>query len=145
MAISYRVVPRKVMAGEDKGMTKYYGVPIRSKFITYKMLCRRIMIQSSATRGDVSLILQNFMDAIMEYLETGHSVQFGEAGIFRIRAGSEGVLHEDEFKASHMKAPRVNFVPSPEMRRQIATAGYERDYPKIQMVLVQPGPEEDDE
>ncbi|MCC8152880.1 MAG: HU family DNA-binding protein [Tannerellaceae bacterium] len=88
MAISYRTVTRKVMAGEEKGMTKVYGVPVRSKFITFRMLCKRIMIQSSATRGDVSLILQNFMDSVIEYLETGHSVQMDGMGTFHICAGS---------------------------------------------------------
>ncbi|MCD8178771.1 MAG: HU family DNA-binding protein [Tannerellaceae bacterium] len=127
MALNYRIIPRKIMAGEDAGKTKYYGQVVRSKLVPYKQLCQQLMVQSSATRGDVSLILDNLVDTILVHLENGHSVQLGDLGTFRMSAGSYGVESEDEFKASLMKRPRVIFSPGAELRARAAQAKFEKD------------------
>ncbi|MCD7937813.1 MAG: HU family DNA-binding protein [Tannerellaceae bacterium] len=145
MSLNYRVVARKIPLGEEQGETKYFGVLKRTKLITYKQLRKQIMYQSSATPGDVSLILDNFLESMIAYLEMGNSVQAGDLGTFCMTAGSRGANTEESFNATYMKTPRVLFRPSPELRARAAQAKFEKVTPEVRIVIGQPGPEEDED
>ncbi|MCC8154391.1 MAG: HU family DNA-binding protein [Tannerellaceae bacterium] len=136
MSVTYRVVGQRMMAGPDSGQKKYFGRVVRNKMITHKQLCKRIALQSSATRGDVSLILDNLVDALLEYMQSGHSVNVPNLGIFRVTAGSEGVESEEDFKAHHMKKARINFLPCADVKAEMERIGFERDIPFIKTVVL---------
>ena len=66
---------------------------------------------SSASRGDISLILDSLLIVMQQRLKEGHAVRLRGVGLFRIFLGSTGAETEKEFTVANMKRPRIMFRP----------------------------------
>jgi len=133
MSLNYHVVKRRIMQGPLKDEFRYYGQVRKSKKIPFKKLCQKIALQSSATKGDVELILNGLVTALIEHLDNGDIVPVGDLGNFRMSAGSRPAETLEEFNSNYMRRPRVIFTPSVELKEMVRNVGFERMDPVIEI------------
>ena len=70
MAIEYRVIPRKILAGEDKGKVKYYATTSNNGRTDLDTLTRDIRHRQGAIRT----VLYALFETIPSHLEAGNIV-----------------------------------------------------------------------
>ena len=78
MSIKYRLVKRKNMskdAGADEKLV--YAQARTSGELTFEMLCKQIAAQSTASFGDVELVIRGMVSVATEALLRGESVSLG--------------------------------------------------------------------
>ncbi len=126
MPISYSIAPRKVLAGPDRDMTKFYGQVRSTNKIGFERICEDIALLSAATPGDVALVINGLMTVMCENMEEGYAVQIGDLGNFRLAAGSTGAASRKAFTAHLMKKPRIAFTPGRALTRMLGELTFVR-------------------
>ncbi|MCD8167240.1 MAG: HU family DNA-binding protein, partial [Bacteroides sp.] len=126
MAINYYVLERKVPAGPDKGKMMQYAQVRSGSVIGFEAICRKIALLSTATSGDVKVVLNGLLTVISEYLGAGHRVQVGSLGNFRPSAGSRPAREETEVTAHLMKQPKIIFSPGKALRKMLNGLSFRR-------------------
>ncbi|MCD8167241.1 MAG: HU family DNA-binding protein [Bacteroides sp.] len=111
MSLKFHCVERKLLAGEHAGEKRFFGQVRCGECITFDKVCDQIALLSTATKGDVELILDSFVEVISEQLDSGNIIQLGDLGNFRVSAGSYGVEAGEPFRAAQIKRPRIVFTP----------------------------------
>ena len=82
--------------------------------------------RSTASDGDVALVLLGLIRCMQEALLRGEVVQLGALGNFRLSLGSSGVVNADDFHASLIRKPRIIYSPGVKLREMIAKVSIER-------------------
>ncbi|MDR1761068.1 MAG: HU family DNA-binding protein [Bacteroidales bacterium] len=122
--MKYKLVAR--VNPQDRSKQKLYAAPVMDGKITQNDLKKEIVQLSSLSKGDVSNVIESFIDVIPKYLLIGKSVSLGELGTLRLSFTSEGVANEGEFTVSKIKGVRVLFTPSPALRKSIEDVSFEK-------------------
>lgn len=109
MAVKYHLVLRKNMsknveAGKEK---LYYAQTRATRTCSFEELCELIAESSTASSGDVKLVLDRMNLFAAKALGRGEVVQFGELGNFQLLLGSKGSVTEDDFSSTLLKKPRL--------------------------------------
>lgn len=83
MALKYKLVQRKDMSkSAEEGAKKYYGSVSATGTLGFDQICSSISAYSTASPGDVKLVLDGLVFVASEALLRGEVVQFGELGNF---------------------------------------------------------------
>ncbi|MCD8167432.1 MAG: HU family DNA-binding protein [Bacteroides sp.] len=117
MSLKFRPIVRKLLAGVHAGQKRFFGQVRCGECIRFDKICKQVALLSTATKGDVELILDNFVEIINEQLENGNIIQLGDFGNFRIAGGSRAVEPGEKFHVSAIRRPRIVFSPGKELRR----------------------------
>ena len=113
MPLKYRLVKRKDMSkGAAEGTELYFAQTSITKKVDLNRICARISKYSTASRGDILLVLDGFITVMNESLADGESIHLGDFGSFRLVAGSKGAATEEEFKTSLFNRAHIVFYPS---------------------------------
>lgn len=112
MAIEYKVISRKVIGGPDKGQTKFYASANNTGTAKEQDMIDYVSKVSTASGGDVKVVLYTLEEAIATFLKTGNTVELGDLGHFRISLSSEGEDTADEVDANSIKGAKIIFTPS---------------------------------
>lgn len=127
MALKYKLVQRKDMSkGAAEGAKKYYGSVSATGKCPFDQMCSSIAAYSTASPGDVKLVLDGMVFVASEALLRGEVVEFGELGNFQLKIGSEGVPDKKDYDASMFKNPHIVFRPSLRLKREIAKVSVEK-------------------
>jgi predicted histone-like DNA-binding protein len=127
MSLKYHVVERKDLSKDAAPDAKlFYGQVRKGDDITFDMVCTKISLISTATRGDVKNVISSLAEVMKEHLDMGQSVNLGELGIFRMVAGSRGSVTKDEFNPSLFKKGRIKFYPGAELREVQNNATFDK-------------------
>lgn len=138
MALKYSLVLRKDLRKEaQEGSMLYFGQVRSSDRITFVELCDLISARSTASSGDVKLVIDGLLTALKLNLSKGNIVDFGELGSFRMTAGSIGSPLAEDFSSRLFKKGKIVFTPGADLRELCATLNFE----KLTFV---PGTSEDD-
>ena len=113
MAIKYHLVLRKNMSrnvaeGEEQ---LYYAQTRATRTCTFEELCELIAESSTASSGDVKLVVDRMLTFMAKSLERGEVVQLGELGNFQFLIGSSGSVTTDTFQSSQLRKARLCFRP----------------------------------
>ncbi|MCD7852080.1 MAG: hypothetical protein LUH63_21605 [Parabacteroides sp.] len=95
MSVKYKLVLRKDLskdAGKDD--KKYYASVNNSGTFSFDNLCESVASISTASRGDVLVVMDGALTVMKSALLRGEIVQFGELGNFQINFGSKGGQHD---------------------------------------------------
>ena len=122
--MKYKLLERK--NPQDRSQSKWYAAPVNDGRITENDLKREIVDLSSLSKGDVSNVVESFIEVMPKYLLMGKSVSLGELGTLRLSFSSEGVSDPQDFAVSKIKGVRVVFTPSTELRRSIEDITFEK-------------------
>lgn len=127
MALQFSLVKRKDMhknAPADQEM--YYGMTRATNKLDFNKLCEAVANHSTASRGDVMLVLDGLIFVMTERLQEGSVIQMGNFGNFQMVAGSKGVLTEVEFATSLFNKAKITFRPGALLRDLPAKVRYEK-------------------
>lgn len=113
MPIKYRLVLRKDMTkGAAAGSKLYYAVNKSTGTCDFEELCDQIADRSTASRGDVHVVMDGLLYILKQRLQKGETIQLGDLGHFQAVIGSKGTKLESDFNTSLIKRPRIIFRPS---------------------------------
>lgn len=134
MALKFRKVQRKVMAGLEAGKTKTYAMAKANGYCDLQKLCKMISARSAMSSADVKAILDSLNWVMDVELQAGNIVQLGEFGNFRLSIKSEGTETEKDFTASNIKRSRIVFTPGASLRETNRGVAFEYDQPYVKIV-----------
>lgn len=128
MAVQYHLVLRKNMsknveAGKEK---LYYAQTKATRTCGFDELCDLIAESSTASSGDVKLVLDRMNKFTAKALERGEVVQFGELGNFQFLLGSKGSVTKEDFSTTLLKKARLCFRAGSLLRNTKQTTKGER-------------------
>ncbi len=112
MAVKYKLVQRKDMTKDaPEGAKRYYAQSFSSGLCDTTELCETIADRSTATAGDVKLVIDGLIHVMAKRIAAGQTVQLGELGYFQGVLGSSGVTDKKDFNADLIKTRRIRFTP----------------------------------
>lgn len=123
--MKYRLI-QKANPRELKSQRKWYVRPVKAGTVNNKQLSKDIAAKSSLTKGAVMNVIENMVNEIPRYLMEGYSVSLSDLGTLRLSLSSEGADTPEKFSPENIKNVRVIFTPSPEFKRTLQNAQYER-------------------
>lgn len=128
MAVQYHLVLRKNMSKNVEAGKEnlYYAQTKASRVCDFEELCDLIAESSTASSGDVKLVLDRLNKFAAKALVRGEVVQFGELGNLQLIFGSKGSATEEEFSSTMLKKARLCFRLGALFRDTIKTAKGER-------------------
>jgi len=136
MPIAYTIVKRRDMTKNAAPDSKlFYGQTKCRGKLTLNDLCDAIAAHSTASRGDVMLVLESVIYQLKVSLLAGQSVQFGNLGNFRIQSGSTGSVSEEEFSSNLFKRAKIIFTPGTLLRNLPDDVTYTREEVKTVTVV----------
>lgn len=118
MAITYKLVQRKDMhkdAEEDAKL--YYAQSLSNGTVEFADVCENIAKISTASTGDVKLVLDGLVYEIKRAMKAGQIVQIEGLGNFQATVSSTGAETEEGFQASQVKTPKITFRASKELKQ----------------------------
>ena len=110
MAFTYSLALRK-NPGKPLLAAKVYAQSQASKVCEFGTVCSRIADRSSATAGDVKLVLDGLFHVIGEAVRDGEIVVLGDFGRFQGMISSGGADTVEEFSTSLIRKIRMQFKP----------------------------------
>lgn len=130
MSVKYKLVQRKDMTkGAAEGAKLYYAQSYANGKCTMQTLCETIADRSTATAGDVNLVLDGLLFVMKQKLQEGQIVQLGDLGYFQATLGSSGVAEAKDFSADLIKRRRIVFRPGKLLKTIAGELKTERDKP----------------
>lgn len=127
MPLKYRLVKRKDMSKDAaEGAELYYAQTSISKKVDLNRICSRISKYSTASRGDILLVLDGLITVMNESLADGESIHLGDFGSFHMVAGSKGSSTEKDFNSSLFNRAHIVFYPGTMLMDIVRDASYEK-------------------
>ena len=112
---------------QDRSKVKWYANPVNDGKITQRDLAREIVTTSSLSRGDITSVIENLLDAMPKYLLMGKSVSLGEFGTLRLSFTSEGIDTADQFNTNLISGVKVVFTPGVELKKSLDEIKFEKE------------------
>ena len=80
--------------------------------------------------GDIKSVITNFVEALIDKLYGGQSVNIKDFGVFSLSARTVGVEKKEDCTAKNIKAVKINFRPSTTIRPDVTAtrAGQKIDF-----------------
>ena len=115
MALNYSVALRPNPLKNDNPAKAYATAQINGE-LTLKQLSRRVSMQTTVSRADVAAVLIATVENMIDALQEGKQVDFGELGKFRLRILSEGTETMESFTAANITGVNIQFVPGEDLK-----------------------------
>ncbi|MFA5329615.1 MAG: HU family DNA-binding protein [Prolixibacteraceae bacterium] len=123
MAILYsktqRFNPRDIEAPR-----KWYIVPSRVKLKGEKEIAEALSINTTLSKGEAGMVLDELQSVILRTLLDGYSVQMGDWGSFQITVSSEGADSEAACTPNNVTAVNIRFRPGKAMKDALSKATF---------------------
>lgn len=116
MALKFKKVARKVLAGDEKGSTKYYAVAKSSGLSGVEKICKLISARSTVSSADVKAVFDSIAWVMDVELSSGNAVQLGDLGNFHLSVTSKGADTRTDLEAGHIKGAKIIFTPGAVLR-----------------------------
>ena len=127
MSVKYKLVQKKDLTkGAAADAKRYYASAPVSGTMDFDSICDVVADRSTASDGDVSLVVRGLLRAMEESLLRNEVVQLGRLGNFRLSIGSSGTVAEKDFQASMIRKPKIIFTPGTKFRAMIEKVSLER-------------------
>ena len=113
--INYALVQRRNPLKKDAPKL-FYATSQKSGDLTFNEIKDRIAHSTTATAGDVALVVESLLKVISDALKEGKSVILDRFGNFRLSIASKGAATMKEFSTDLIKCVRILFRPSQELK-----------------------------
>lgn len=131
MPLKFKLVQRKDLSkGAAADAKRYYASANITGKMDFRAICERIADRSTASDGDVEVVLRGLIHCVKEALLRGESVQLGDLGHFQAVVGSSGTVKSEDFNASMIRKPRIVFRPGTDLRDVVTKISFECITPK---------------
>ena len=137
MGVPFKKIPRRDPRKED-AVAKFYpqlvtlGDNADLEDVAYVM-----KEKSSLTLGDIKSVITNFVEALIDKLYGGQSVNIKDFGVFSLSARTVGVEKKEDCTAKNIKAVKINFRPSTTIRPDVTAtrAGQKIDFYDLEALV----------
>ncbi|GMO39740.1 MAG: hypothetical protein Pg6C_00370 [Treponemataceae bacterium] len=123
MAVRLKKIQRR--NPQNQALVKWYLTQEASGSVGLREIAKEIEGRSALSLGDVQSVLSNLMEVMPMFLKLGQSVKLEGFGSFRLSVTSDGTAAADELSAHHVKGPKLIFMPSVELKRNLGDVSYE--------------------
>nr|WP_320000778.1 HU family DNA-binding protein [uncultured Draconibacterium sp.] len=103
---------------------KWYLVPIRVEQKTEKEIAEALSKNTTLSRGEAVLVLDELQAVIQNSLLDGYSVQMGDWGSFQLTFNCTGTDTEAECTADKIRSVNIRFRPGKQMKEALANATF---------------------
>jgi predicted histone-like DNA-binding protein len=125
MPVKYKLVQRG-NPGNPSAPKKFYATPAPRSKTTIKEISKDIADISSLNYGDISNVLNNFVQLIPKYLANGNIVSLGEIGNIMLNFSSEGVATEESFSPAKIKDVKIVLKVGTDLKTSIEGFTFEK-------------------
>ena len=115
MPVKYKLVQRGNPANPN-APKKHYATPAPRTKTTLKEISKDIADISSLNYGDISNVLNNFVQLMPKYFANGNIVSLGDVGNFMLGFTSEGTDTEASFSTAKIRSVKIIFKPGPDLK-----------------------------
>ena len=115
MALNYSVALRPNPLKKDEPAKAYATAQVNGE-LSLKQLSRRVSMQTTVSRADVVAVLISTVENLLDALQEGKQVDFGDLGAFRLQINSGGAPSADLFTSDYIKGVNIQFVPGEELQ-----------------------------
>lgn len=119
MPLNYSVSLRTNPMNKNADPKAYAKAQINGE-LTLKQLSKRIASQTTVSRADVSAVLIATVENMLEALQEGQQVDFGELGKFRLQILSEGTETLAQFTADNILGVNIQYIPGEDLKNVFA-------------------------
>ena len=109
----------KSPSSKEEEPDRYHARAVSKGVITYDQLKNDLEYASSATPGDVSLIMDGIVSQIKRHLGEGESVQLGDLGTFSVGISGPKTTKRKAINATNLEVTDVYFRPRKKLIRDI--------------------------
>jgi predicted histone-like DNA-binding protein len=121
MPIFYNKV-QKVNPRNVEGLRLWYPVVKSTKLVRERELAAKLADETTLNPKEAEMAIYQLFKAVTDLLSTGHTVQLGDLGSFRVTAVTESSETEAEVNASKIKKLNVRFSESENLRAAMEKA-----------------------
>ncbi len=125
MPVKYKLVQRG-NPGNPSAPKKFYATPAPRSKTTIKEISKDIADISSLNYGDISNVLNNFVQLIPKYIANGSIVSLGEIGNLMLTFSSEGTLTEEAFSPAKIKDVKIVIKTGADIKNSLGTLKFEK-------------------
>ena len=116
MALNYSVALRPNPLKKDEPAKAYATAQVNGE-LSLKQLSRRVSMQTTVSRADVVAVLISTVENLLDALQEGKQVDFGELGKFRLHILNEGAESLEKFTSTNITGVNIqglkfNLVPA---------------------------------
>jgi predicted histone-like DNA-binding protein len=109
----------------NRNQSRWYLTQEKSGSMGLKDIAKEIEGRSALSLGDVYSVLFNLTEVLPVFLKLGQSINLEGFGIFRVSVTSEGAATREELNARHVKGVKLLFLPSADLKRDLADMTFE--------------------
>jgi predicted histone-like DNA-binding protein len=121
MPIFYNKV-QKVNPQNPGGIRLWYPVIKSTKLVREKELAKKLADETTLNPKEAEMSIYQLLKVVNDLLLTGHTVQLGDLGSFRVTAETESSTTETEVNASKVKKLKVRFNESDNLKAAMLKA-----------------------
>jgi predicted histone-like DNA-binding protein len=121
MSIFYNKV-QKVNPRNPGGAKSWHPVIKSTKLVRESELAKKLTDETTLNPKEAEMAIYQLFKVVNDLLLTGHTVQLGDLGSFRVTAETEGSATEAEVNASKVKRLKVRFSESDELKTAMLKA-----------------------
>ena len=108
--MKYRIV--KENNSSRKNFGKYKAVTVHNDTVETEYIAQEIQDNSSATAGDVALVMTELTETVMRHLKRGDRVRLNGIGLLKLEIESDKVDTPEEFNVKkNIRAIRLHIIP----------------------------------
>lgn len=84
--------------------------------LSLKELSKRVARQTTVSRADVSAVIIATVENMIDGLQDGLQVDFGDLGKFRLQISSRGAETAEKFTSAHITGVNIQFIPGKDLK-----------------------------
>ena len=115
LRLSLRTNPIK----KDEPAKAYATAQINGE-LSLKQLSRRVSMQTTVSRADVVAVLISTVENLLDALQEGKQVDFGELGKFRLHILNEGAESLEKFTSTNITGVSIQYIPGEDLKNVFA-------------------------
>ena len=119
MALNYSVALRPNPLKKDEPAKAYATAQINGE-LSLKQLSRRVSMQTTVSRADVVAVLISTVENLLDALQEGKQVDFGELGKFRLHILNEGAESLEKFTSTNITGVSIQYIPGEDLKNVFA-------------------------
>ncbi len=123
MSILYTKI-QQINPQDPEGPRKWYISPNRIGQKSEKEIAEALAKNTTLSRGEASLVIDELQAVILSTLLDGYTVQMGDWGTFQLTVSSEGTDTEAKSSPDKIKGVNIRFRPGRDMKDAIARATF---------------------
>lgn len=125
MAVKFKLSPKTNFLVQPP-QTRYFPRAVQTDILDFKTISKNISYSSSLTESDVYGVMIAVTNQIINGLQEGKIVRFGDLGSFQISLQGNGTDNQNDLGKDLITSQKVIFRPGNDVKKMIKSLKFER-------------------